>query len=127
MHVAVEHDREPPAHVGVGQVREGPAARRVEVHRDVRLAGVLVDGDPRGGHVAAGHVGLLLDQEGHLALLVGLLVDPALVEDLVALGNAGAERGLRVALVVDQLELEKRGLADQGLGPLRVLHPRELD
>src|SRR4029079_12393377 len=99
---------------------------RVEVHRHVGLAGVLVDRDPGGGHVAPGHVGLPLHHEGDLALLVGLLVDPALVEDLVAVRHPALERGVGVDLVVHQLELEQRGLADEGLGPLRILHAREL-
>ena len=42
-------------------------------------------------------------------------------------GGPVRERGLRVGALVDQLELEQRGLADEGLGPRRILHARELD
>ena len=63
-----------------------------------------------------------------LALLLGLLVHAPLVEDLVAVGRAAlAPRRLRVDALVDQLELEERGLADEGLGALGILHARELD
>src|SRR3972149_2461619 len=36
-------------------------------------------------------------------------------------------RPLHVRLLVDKLELEKRGLPDQGLGPLGILEPGKLD
>ena len=98
----------------------------VEVHRDVGLAGVLVDRDARGGHVAPGDRRLLLDEERHLPLLAGLLVHPALVEDLGARRRPGPQRGLRVGALVHHLELEQRGLADEGLGARRILHAREL-
>ena len=64
---------------------------------------------------------------GELALGLRLLVDAALVEELGGLGQPAGERLLERRLLVEQLELEQRGLADQRLGALGVLDARELD
>ena len=128
VHVAVQHDGQSLAHVGFGEVAERLATARVELERHVGLAGVLVDRDARGGEIATGQVCLLAEHEGRPALDPGLLVDPALVERLEAFGHrAGARRRLRIHLVIHQLELEQRRLADEGLGPLGILHAGQLD
>ncbi len=127
VHIAVEHDGQASAHVGLRELAEGAGARRVELHRYVGLAGVLVDGDARGGEIGTGEQRLLLDDVGDLPFLLRLAIQPPLVEELVALGYPFAHRPLRVHLVVDQLELEQRGLADESFGALGILHARELD
>src|SRR6266542_708731 len=87
----------------------------------------MVYGHARGRGVPACEERLLPHDVRDLLLRLGLLVDPALVDDLIALGHAPARGRLRVHRVVDQLELEERGLADEGLRPLGVLDARELD
>src|SRR5947207_15342446 len=69
----------------------------------------------------------LLDYVRHLALDLRLLVDPSLVEELRSLGQPSRLGILHRRPLIEQLELEQRRLADQGLGPFGILDTRQLD
>ena len=51
----------------------------------------------------------------------------ALVQDLRAFGQSAGLRLLDRGLLVEQPELQQRGLADERLGALGILHARQLD
>jgi len=88
--------------------------------------------DVNGLHLGArqlrpGEQAPLLDHVRHLALGLGLLVHVTPVQNLGGFRQLARERLLDRRPFVEQSELEERRLADQRLGPRRVLHARQLD
>ncbi len=126
--VAVQDDRQPAADVLLRRLAEDARPHRVELDRDLPVAGrVRVRRDLGAVQLGPREQRLLLDDVGNLGLGLRLPVHSPLVEDLVALGELARQRLLGGRPIVDELELEQRGLADERLRALRVLDPRELD
>ena len=126
--VAVEDDGEMAPDVLLGHLTEDPRPDRVKLDRHLPVAGrVRIRRDLRPVQLGAGEQRLFLHDERRLALGLRLLVHAPLVQDLVALGELARQRLLRAHAVVDQLELQQRRLADEGLGALRILDTRQLD
>ena len=116
------------ADVLLGDLAENPGAHRVELDGDLPVArrvGIRL-------HLGTVQLGTrqqraLLDHVRHLALDLRLLVDPSLVEELRSLGQPSGLGVLHRRPLIEQLELEQRRLADQGLGPFGILNTRQLD
>src|SRR5206468_2847719 len=125
---AVEDDRQPPADVLLGDLAEDPRTGRRELDRDLPVAHRVRVGRYLGARqLGARQQGALLDHVRDLALGLRLLVDLAPVEDLGGLRKVTGQRLIDRRPLVEQLELEQRGLADEGLGARRVLDARQLD
>ncbi len=111
-----EHHRHRLAEVLAGRAQHLLAAARIEADADRRLA--LLEGRGRVGELLAGDDDLALQQHRVAAAV------------LVELGAerrvAGLLRLEGVAGLVDQPELERRGLAEQADDLARVLHARQL-
>ena len=128
IHVAIEDDGQMLANVLLSDLAENPGAHRVELDGDLPVArrvGIRL-------HLGTVQLGTrqqraLLDHVRHLALDLRLLVDPSLVEELRSLGQPSGLGVLHRRPLIEQLELEQRRLADQGLGPFGILNTRQLD
>src|SRR5262249_18025873 len=77
--------------------------------------------------LGAGQQRALLDDVGNLPFRLRLPVDFASIEDFRGLRQMAGQRLVDRCLLVEQLELEERGLANERLGARRVLHARQLD
>ena len=117
----IEHDRKAPPDVLRGHRVEDVRAAIVELDGDVRTLEPRAGTHARIGNDVAGHQHRCFDQVRLAA--AGLR---GAVEDFVAGRRTVLDRVLHVLGVVNQLEFEHRGFADQFLGALGVLDAGEL-
>ena len=116
------------AHVLLGDLAEDPCARCGELDRDLPVPRrVRVGLHLRARQLRAGEERVLLDHVRDLPLRLRLLVHPPLVQDRVRVRQIALERVLDRHALVEQLEFQERGLADERLRPRRVLDARQLD
>ncbi len=120
-HFVVEHDGKRQADVLGGGAAELAGAGGVELERDDRLAGALIEPGLRVGEVGARHQHLLLDHVRLAAL--GLRA----VQQLRIRRHPALARLLRRDRVIDHAEVELGGLAEQFLEAGRVLQARHLN
>src|SRR5947209_16533101 len=112
----------------LGDLAEDPGAHRIELDGDLPVAGrVGIRLDLGAVELGARQQRALLHDVRNLALRLGLLVDTALIEELRTLGQASGRRVLHRGALVEQLELQQRGLDDQRLAPLPILQAGQLD
>ena len=125
---AVQDDGQEPPDVLRGEAVEGGAPHGVEHQLDVHALQLVAPADVGVGDGVPGHQRARLQQVGDLlAAHPGRSRTLVTVQDLAARRRTRTQRPLHVAALVHQLELQQRGLADERLGPLRILDSGQLD